>query len=253
MLVGVEHKRARQRTEEWFRLRASCVLTASQFGDAVGVGRGRPIHFLQSLRQARLDETWSRQQQQQQQRPTPAMQHGIDLEPTIASMYQFLSGNEVTACTIFTPAPQDVLFGLVAASPGEIACDLRAQTNTHAHTRARTHTTNKHTCTHTRAHTHHTHYTHAHTHRDYTTHMQAETLSWVGGSSNARLFLHFEVAWMATHSLAFDVVCALQMGKWFKTVGLWGWLNSRPLFIKCTPWSPTLRSGSHEATFVRSW
>ena len=178
MLVGVEHKRARQRTEEWFRLRASCVLTASQFGDAVGVGRGRPIHFLQSLRQARLDETWSRQQQQQQQRPTPAMQHGIDLEPTIASMYQFLSGNEVTACTIFTPAPQDVLFGLVAASPGEIACDLRAQTNTHAHTRARTHTTNKHTCTHTRAHTHtthtHTHYTHTHT--DYTTHASRHTV-----------------------------------------------------------------------------
>ena len=34
-----------QRTDEWFELRNSVSLTASQFGDALGVGRGRPVHI----------------------------------------------------------------------------------------------------------------------------------------------------------------------------------------------------------------
>ena len=38
-----------QRSDEWFKLRNSVSLTASQFGDALGVGRGLPIHFLQSI------------------------------------------------------------------------------------------------------------------------------------------------------------------------------------------------------------
>ena len=38
-----------QRSDEWFELRNSVSLTASQFGDALGVGRGRPAHFLQSI------------------------------------------------------------------------------------------------------------------------------------------------------------------------------------------------------------
>ena len=39
----------RQRSEEWFELRSCVALTASRFGEALGVGRGRPDDFLRSL------------------------------------------------------------------------------------------------------------------------------------------------------------------------------------------------------------
>ena len=34
-----------QRSTEWYRLRQELVVTASKFGDAVGVGRGKPYDF----------------------------------------------------------------------------------------------------------------------------------------------------------------------------------------------------------------
>ena len=39
----------RQRSEEWFELRGCVALTASRFGEALGVGRGRPYDFLRSF------------------------------------------------------------------------------------------------------------------------------------------------------------------------------------------------------------
>ena len=41
--------RVRQRSEEWFELRGCVALTASRFGEVLGVGRGRPYDFLRSL------------------------------------------------------------------------------------------------------------------------------------------------------------------------------------------------------------
>ncbi len=38
-----------QRSEEWLELRSCVPLTASRFGDALGVGKGRPYDFLQAL------------------------------------------------------------------------------------------------------------------------------------------------------------------------------------------------------------
>ena len=42
--ITMEHS-VPQRSEEWYQLRRELVVTASRFGDAVGVGRGKPYHF----------------------------------------------------------------------------------------------------------------------------------------------------------------------------------------------------------------
>lgn len=115
---GIEHL-VKQRSAEWFQIRRRCVLGASQFGDAVGAGRGRPIHFLQSLRQ----QSFLRAPD-----ATPATQHGIDSEPMIGEMYHLLSGNRPEQCGVFTPPPGDVMHNLIAATPGEsprFVCFLR--------------------------------------------------------------------------------------------------------------------------------
>jgi hypothetical protein len=89
----MEHK-IRQCSKEWHELRQQVPLTASQFGDAVGVGKGKPFHFFESLVEkingTEIDDDTSIDSVDQQ---TEFMQHGLKLEKVIKEAYELLTGN----------------------------------------------------------------------------------------------------------------------------------------------------------------
>ena len=98
-----------QRSAEWFELRKSVSLTASRFGDAIGVGRGKPYHYLTSLLSddvcASDDAT------------NPLMAHGVAFEPVIDEAYQLLTGYTTCESGFWVPCKKNVLHNLVGASP----------------------------------------------------------------------------------------------------------------------------------------
>jgi len=96
-----------QRTEAWFQLRRSVCVTASRFGDAIGVGHGKPYHFLQSLLEPREDDD---------DFGSVYMQHGLSLESDINDAYQLLTGLE-TKQSGFWIADSSFLADMVGASP----------------------------------------------------------------------------------------------------------------------------------------
>lgn len=98
-----------QRTQEWYDLRKSVQLTASNFGEALGVGRGKPFDFLQYY----LDE-------EEEEETSSAMQHGIDMEVIIGEMYQLLTGSQIRESGFWVPAKGDELEHLVGVSPDAI-------------------------------------------------------------------------------------------------------------------------------------
>ena len=98
-----------QRSAEWFELRQSVSLTASRFGDAIGVGRGKPYHYLTSLLSEDVcasDDT-----------AYPLMAHGIAFEPVIDEAYQLLTGYTTCESGFWVPCKKNVLYNLVGASP----------------------------------------------------------------------------------------------------------------------------------------
>ncbi|XP_063433512.1 uncharacterized protein LOC134715333 [Mytilus trossulus] len=101
-----------QRSSEWFELRKSVQLTASNFGEALGVGRGKPYDFLvYYLTEEEEEETSS------------SAQHGINMEVVISEMYQILTGNQTRETGFWIPAKGDYLEGLVGVSPDAVVLD----------------------------------------------------------------------------------------------------------------------------------
>lgn len=111
----------KQRSEEWFRERNKLVLTASRFGEALGVGRGRPFDYLCYLVQSETDEADSDDEGTQQK---ANKQHGIDTEAAIFEAYQILMGSNdsynVRESGLWLPRENHNLKGLVGASPDAI-------------------------------------------------------------------------------------------------------------------------------------
>lgn len=105
-----------QRSKEWFNLRKSVQLTASNFGEALGVGRGKPYDFLQYY----IDD-------EEEEETSPAMQNGIDMEVVISEMYQLLTGNQIRESGFWVPVQGDELENLVGVSPDAIVEGKKGQ------------------------------------------------------------------------------------------------------------------------------
>ncbi|XP_033632416.1 uncharacterized protein LOC117294006 [Asterias rubens] len=98
-----------QRSQEWFELRRGLQLTASRFGDALGVGRGRPFDFFQSL----ISEDACYQDKKEDE----CTAHGIRVEPVIDEAYQLLTGNTTQSSGLWLPKEGSILHGLCGATP----------------------------------------------------------------------------------------------------------------------------------------
>jgi len=96
-----------QRTVAWHQLRRSVCITASCFGDAIGIGRGKPYHFLQSLLEPQCDEDIG----------TIYTQHGLCLEADINEAYQLLTGLKTEPSGFWIAAGSSSLAGIIGASP----------------------------------------------------------------------------------------------------------------------------------------
>ena len=96
-----------QRTEAWYQLRRSVCVTASCFGDAIGVGRGKPYHFLQSLLEPCEDDDPG----------NVYMQHGLNLEADINEAYQLLTGLETKQSGFWIADSSSGLADMIGASP----------------------------------------------------------------------------------------------------------------------------------------
>ena len=99
-----------QRTPPWYSLRDSVCLTASLFADALGLGRGKPYHFL-SVHVANEDGYHGDE--------TAECCHGIEFEPVINEAYRRLTGRWTVTGGFWVAAggPGERLSGLVGASP----------------------------------------------------------------------------------------------------------------------------------------
>lgn len=113
--TGIEHK-VQQRSLEWFSLRRNTLITASQFGDAIGVGRGKPFDFFLSLISEdsilELDDNLMSN-----------LQHGIDTEIIIKEAYEMLTGNSVRDSGFWVPNKDSPLKSLIGASPDGVVVD----------------------------------------------------------------------------------------------------------------------------------
>ncbi|XP_022094197.1 uncharacterized protein LOC110981169 isoform X1 [Acanthaster planci] len=98
-----------QRSAEWQELRQRVQLTASKFGDAVGVGQGRPYDFFLSLLS---DDACS-----QENKESEYTKHGRRMEPIIDEAYQLLTGNETHAAGFWQPQEGSILHSLCGATP----------------------------------------------------------------------------------------------------------------------------------------
>jgi len=96
-----------QRTVPWYQLRHCVCVTASRFGDAVGVGRGKPYHFLQSLLEPCKDDDSG----------SVYTQHGLDLESDINEAYRLLTGLETRQSGFWIADSSSGLMGMIGASP----------------------------------------------------------------------------------------------------------------------------------------
>ncbi|KAL8608832.1 hypothetical protein ACOMHN_034777 [Nucella lapillus] len=109
----MEH-RVKQRSQEWLKLRRSVTLTASQFGDAVGVGKGKPFHFFQSLVER---EEGGMNEDDISESEKEMMKHGEQMENVIKEAYELLTGLYVLESGFWTPKEHHSMEGLIGASP----------------------------------------------------------------------------------------------------------------------------------------
>lgn len=98
-----------QRSARWFELRQSVLLTASRFGDAIGVGRGKPYDFLASLISDDVCDS--------NDATNCLMSHGVAFEPVVNEAYQLLTGNTTCESGFWVPLEDNILYNLVGASP----------------------------------------------------------------------------------------------------------------------------------------
>ncbi|GAB1605136.1 uncharacterized protein LOC115220466 [Argonauta hians] len=102
--------KVKQRTPEWFEARKKVTLTASKFGEALGVGRGRPYDFFISL-------VIDHDHNQDVEEPNENMKHGIKMEKIIAEAYELLTGCKTNETGFWVPQNNNLLAGYVGASP----------------------------------------------------------------------------------------------------------------------------------------
>ncbi|XP_050400851.1 uncharacterized protein LOC126817750 [Patella vulgata] len=89
----MEHQ-VTQRTAEWFELRNQVILTASHFGDALGLGKGKPYDYLVSLLSD--DEVYLKDEKDKH------LQHGFSMEKIIEEAYQLLTGSRTRSTGFWT-------------------------------------------------------------------------------------------------------------------------------------------------------
>ncbi|XP_060062751.1 uncharacterized protein LOC132543285 [Ylistrum balloti] len=111
----------KQRSEEWFQERKKVVLTASRFGEALGVGRGRPFDFLCYLVNPESEDVLEDDEGSQQK---TYKKHGVDTEVVIYEAYQLLMGSNESHqprdSGFWVPRESDMLKGLVGATPDAV-------------------------------------------------------------------------------------------------------------------------------------
>jgi len=102
-----------QNSAEWLELRQTVCLTASHFGDAIGVGVGKPYDFLRHL--------LSPVELVDISEMGVACQHGITFEPVIDGAYQRLTGRITRPGGFWIlDDKNDPLCGSIGASPDAI-------------------------------------------------------------------------------------------------------------------------------------
>ncbi|OWF53317.1 uncharacterized protein LOC110446557 [Mizuhopecten yessoensis] len=110
----------KQRSEEWFQERNKVVLTASRFGEALGVGRGRSFDFLCYLVNSESEDTQADEGSEQKANK----QHGVDTETAIFEAYQLIVGtnesHQVRESGFWVPRENDMFKGLLGATPDAV-------------------------------------------------------------------------------------------------------------------------------------
>lgn len=84
-----------QRSPEWFQLRQSVSITASNFGEAIGVGRGRPYDYF--LSQISDDPVYESVEN------NPILKHGVKMEKIISEAYELLTSNSIRESGFWIP------------------------------------------------------------------------------------------------------------------------------------------------------
>ncbi|XP_033750436.1 uncharacterized protein LOC117334751 [Pecten maximus] len=119
----------KQRSKEWFQERKKVALTASRFGEALGVGRGRPFDFLCYLVNSESEDV---QADEEESEEMANKKHGIDTEAVIFEAYQLLMGNneahQIRESGFWVPRESDMLKGLVGATPDAVVTNKMGKT-----------------------------------------------------------------------------------------------------------------------------
>lgn len=108
--------KVKQRSKEWFDLRKSVYLTSSKFGDALGVGMGKPYDFFLSCMSDDTDED------DEEVTESTYTQHGITMEEIILECYQLLTGHK-TRESGFWVSKDRILQDLIGTSPDAVVVD----------------------------------------------------------------------------------------------------------------------------------
>nr|XP_022333457.1 uncharacterized protein LOC111130584 [Crassostrea virginica] len=109
--------KVKQRTKEWFDIRKSVFLTSSKFGDALGVGLGKPYDFFLSLISESTDE-----EDEEEEVESTYTKHGQTMEEIILECHQLLTGFR-TRETGFWMSKDRILQDLIGTSPDAVVID----------------------------------------------------------------------------------------------------------------------------------
>ena len=109
--------KVKQRTKEWFNIRKSVFLTSSKFGDALGVGMGKPYDFFLSLISESTDE-----EDEEEEVESTYTKHGQTMEEIILECHQLLTGLR-TRETGFWMSKDRILQDLIGTSPDAVVID----------------------------------------------------------------------------------------------------------------------------------
>lgn len=110
--------KVQQRSKEWFQIRKSVFLTSSKFGDALGVGMGKPYDFFLSL----ISEDTDEEEEEEEEVESSNTKHGLTMEEIILECYQLLTGHK-TRDSGFWMSKDRILQDLIGSSPDAVVVD----------------------------------------------------------------------------------------------------------------------------------
>lgn len=110
--------KVQQRSKEWFQIRNSVFLTSSKFGDALGVGMGKPYDFFLSL----ISEDTDEEEEEEEEVESSNTKHGLTMEEIILECYQLLTGHK-TRDSGFWVSKDRILQDLIGSSPDAVVVD----------------------------------------------------------------------------------------------------------------------------------